>query len=115
MNETIELKSVELYSEEQENGKLSYFLNVTYLKTNDYGVYELNYPKVCLPFHDDSIPMPHHNYNDRNDIHLYVNFGFGDLVLNSGGKHNVDWSATIDKGLDYKTLLTSESPIKIDI
>lgn len=121
--ETInELKNVELYTEENSQGIIEYFLNVTYLKHGDRNVMEVNYPKVKLPLCSgiNHQPIVEYQYSVS-----YINFGFGFLPLLEGGPNNTIMTAKcvktfprkmtlaeIEEKLGYKVELVSEKEEK---
>lgn len=122
--ETInELKNVELYTEENSQGIIEYFLNVTYLKHDDRNVMEVNYPKVKLPLCTQ--PRVNQDYSMYGIQSSTIDLGFGQLPLLEGGVLNAMMTkkvietfprkmtlAEIEEKLGYKVELVSEKEEK---
>ena len=75
--DTAKLKDIKLV-----NDMNSYYLDVTYEYENEYGVYELNIPRIHLPISTHILPSCGINmsgcYGPNN---MNVNLGFGELNL----------------------------------
>lgn len=123
MKQTIELKSVQLYTEKNDRGGLDYFLDVTYFETNEHRVVEINYPKVKLPFCTQ--PRVNHDYSMYGIQSSTIDLGFGQLPLLEGGVVNAMLTkkvietfprkmtlAEIEEKLGYKVELVSEKEEK---
>lgn len=51
-----ELENVEFFTDENEFGQIDYCLSLTYIKTNQFGKWKINYPKVALPILKHGLP-----------------------------------------------------------
>lgn len=111
------LKNAELYKEGNR-----YYLHVTYQFENDKEIYELDIPKIVLPFAEDCVMMEcsvDHPYTPT------VELGFGELVMdavpdeeNPFGKYftrkiietkeRTMTVAEIEKALGYKVKIISK-------
>ena len=77
----IELKDVELIKEKDPliEGQINYYFSITYIRTDEFGKQEINFPRVYLPIFRTTLPYV-------SGVHLdsFLDIGLGELPLKPG-------------------------------
>lgn len=78
---TIELKDVELIKEKDSliEGQINYYFSVTYIRTDEFGKQEINYPRVYLPIFRTTLPYVGIVMSDS-----FLDINLGNLPLKPG-------------------------------
>ena len=104
-----ELENVEFFTDENEFGQIDYCLSLTYIKTNQFGKWKINYPKVVLPILKHGLPnvLPEMNGWNRSGTSYFIDIGLPEtLPLLPGG--SVEAVYTVEQLEEYVQEMTLE-------
>lgn len=76
----VELKDVELIKEKDPliEGQINYYFSITYIRTDEFGKQEINYPRVYLPIFRKTF------YTSSVHSDSFLDIGLGELPLKPG-------------------------------